>query len=83
MRRSNAKDLLCPTCHQSSLIKAGMTTPDKKTKKTAQRYRCLNKDCPKTITICPIFPDTKTVEVQGDAEVLVIRRDNKGRFIKK
>jgi transposase-like protein len=83
MRRSNARDLICPTCKQQSLIKAGKTTPDKKTGKFYQRYRCTNPKCQQTITLKPLEPDLKVVEVKGDAEVLIIKRDDKGRFIRK
>lgn len=82
MRKSEARDYLCPTCRQPTLICAGKTTPDKATGKQYQRYRCLNPDCPKIITTRPLQAETKNVEVPQDGEVLVIRRDNKGRFTK-
>lgn len=83
MRKSIAKDLLCPTCNQSTLILAGKTTPDKKTGKFYQRYRCLNPQCTMTITTRPVNNEVKTVELPKDSEVVVVKRDNKGRFVKK
>lgn len=82
MRKSKAKDFLCPTCKQASLICAGKTTPDKKSGKSYQRYRCLNPNCKQLITTRPIISETKDVEVPHDSEVIVIKRDSKGRFVK-
>jgi len=83
MRKSEAKDLLCPKCLKPSLIKAGKTPPIGLQEHIYQRYRCMNKECSQIITICPVYPEKKMVEVQGDAEVLVIKRDSSGRFIRK
>lgn len=83
MRKSEAKNLLCPQCLKPSLIKAGKTSPIGWQGHIYQRYRCMNKECPQTITICPVSPEKKVVEVQGDAQVIVVKRDKNGRFIRK
>ncbi len=82
MRKSEAKDLLCPKCSRSTLIKAGKTTPDKRSGKYYQRYRCLNPQCPLTITTRPQEAPKRTFEVDASEQVIVVRRDKSGRFIK-
>ncbi|MFA5049060.1 MAG: hypothetical protein WC516_08605 [Patescibacteria group bacterium] len=83
MRKSEAKDLLCPKCLKPSLIKAGKTPPIGLLGHIYQRYRCMNKECSQTITICPVYPEKKMVEVQGNDEVIVVRRGKNGRFLEK
>jgi hypothetical protein len=83
MRKSEAKDLICPKCNQQTLIKAGKTTPNKGSSKSYQRYRCTNSQCPLTITLKPKQAEKRILEVDADTEVLIIKRDAKGHFIKR
>ena len=83
MRKSEAKDLLCPKCNQTTLIKAGKTTPDKLSGKWYQRYRCLNPQCPLTITIRPLEATKRTLEVDASEQIIVVRRDKSGKFLKR
>jgi hypothetical protein len=81
MRKSEARNLLCPRCSQPTLIKSGFTKSDYG---KWQRLRCLNPDCTLKATTKPKLNEiTKEVPIHQGDEILVIKRDSKGHFIKR
>lgn len=77
-RKSEARGLRCPRCKKRRLIKSGFT---KSKYGKWQRFKCLS--C-KLITTKPKL-DHSTHSVTGvhtGSELIEVRRDSKGRFIK-
>ena len=77
MRKSDAKDLICPRCNQQTLIKSGFT---KSKYGKWQRFQCLNPDCNLITTKPKLNETTREVPIRQGEEVIVIKRGDRGRF---